>query len=97
MYIVVVHSHIQPEHVERFRELTIQNAEASRGEEGCLRFDILQQADDATRFTFVEIFRSKEDGASHLEASHFKKWLEEAVPLMIEPRTRVIYHDVSLT
>jgi len=97
MYIVVVHSHIQPEHVKRFRELTIQNAEASRGEEGCVRFDVLQQADDETRFTFIEIFRSKEDGAKHLETSHFKKWLEDAVPLMVKPRTRVIYQEVSLT
>jgi autoinducer 2-degrading protein len=97
MYIVVVHSHIQVEHVERFREITIQNAEASRSEDGCVRFDVLQQVDDPTRFTFIEMFKSKEDGAQHLETSHFKKWLEEAVPLMTEPRTRVIYHDVSVT
>ncbi len=97
MYIVVVHSHIQAGHVERFREITIQNAEASRREAGCVRFDVLQQADDPTRFTFIEIFKSKEDGAQHLETGHFKKWLEEAVPLMVEPRTRVIYHSVSLT
>jgi len=97
MYIVVVHSHIEQEHVERFREVTIQNAEASRGEEGCMRFDVLQQADDETRFTFIEIFKSKEDGAKHLETNNFKKWLEEAVPLMVEPRTRVIYQGVSIT
>ncbi|NJC95156.1 MAG: antibiotic biosynthesis monooxygenase [Anaerolineales bacterium] len=97
MYIVVVHSHIQPEHVERFREVTVENAEASRREAGCVRFDVIQQADDPTRFTFIEMFKSKEDGARHLETSHFTKWLEEAVPLMTEPRTRVIYQDVSLT
>ena len=97
MYIVVVHSHIQDEHIERFREITIQNAEASRREEGCVRFDVIQQADDPSRFTFIEMFKSKEDGAKHLETSHFKKWLEEAPSLMVEARTRVIYHDVSLT
>ena len=97
MYIVVVHSHIQPEHVERFREITIRNAEASRMEEGCVRFDVLQQIEDPTRFTFIEIFKSVEAGAIHRETSHFKKWLEEAVPLMVEPRTRVLYHDVSIT
>ena len=97
MYIVVVHSHIQEEHVERFREVTIQNAEASRGEEGCVRFDVIQQVDDPTRFTFIEMFISEEAGAIHRETSHFKKWLEEAVPLMAEQRTRFIYHDVSLT
>lgn len=97
MYIVIVHSRIQPGHVERFREVTLENVEASRREEGCVRFDVLQQADDPTRFTFIEMFKSKEDGAKHLETRHFKKWLEEAPPLMAEPRTRVIYHDVSLT
>ena len=97
MYIVVVHSHIQLEHVERFREVTLQNAEASRGEEGCVRFDVIQQIDDPTQFTFIEMFKSEEAGAIHRETSHFKKWLEEAVPLMAEPRTRAIYQDVSLT
>ncbi len=97
MYVVLVHSHIQMEQVERFREITIQNAEASRGEVGCVRFDVIQQVDDPTRFTFIEVFKSEEDGAIHRESSHFKKWLEEAVPLMVEPRTRVIYQDVSFT
>ena len=97
MYIVLVHSHIQSEHVERFGEITRQNAEASRREEGCVRFDIIQQIDDPTRFTFIEMFKSEEAGAIHRETSHFKKWLEEAVPLMVEPRTRVIYRDVSIT
>jgi len=97
MYIVIVHSHIQEEHVERFREVTLENAEASRREEGCVRFDVLQQTGDSTRFTFIEMFRSEEAGTSHKETSHFKKWIEDAVPLMIEPRTRVIYKDVTLT
>lgn len=97
MYVVVVHSHILPQHVDRFREVTVQNAEASRGEAGCVRFDVFQQTDDPTRFTFVEILKSREDGVRHLETDHFRKWLEEAVPLTVEPRTRVIYRDVSLT
>lgn len=97
MYIILVHSHIQAEHVERFREVTLENAEASRGEEGCVRFDVLQQADDSTRFTFIEMFKSEADAVAHRETGHFKKWLEEAVPLMVEPRTRVLYRDVSLT
>lgn len=97
MYIVLVHSHIKEEHVERFREVTIQNAEASRGEKGCVRFDVLQQADDPTRFTFIEMFKSEADAIAHRETSHFKTWLEEAVPLMAETRTRVIYRGVSLS
>lgn len=83
--------------MERFREFTVRNAEASRGEEGCVRFDVIQQTDDPTRFTFVEMFTSEAAGAAHRESSHFKQWLEQAVPLMVEPRTRVIYREVSLS
>jgi quinol monooxygenase YgiN len=97
MYIVLVHSHIQPEHVERFKEITLENAGASWREAGCVRFDVLQEADDPTRFTFIEMFKSETDAVTHRETSHFKKWIEEAVPLMVEPRTRVIYHGVSLS
>ncbi|MBI4759846.1 MAG: putative quinol monooxygenase [Chloroflexota bacterium] len=97
MYIILVHSHVYPEHVERFREITLQNAEASRGEAGCVRFDVLQQMDDPTRFTFIEMFKSEADALTHRETPHFKKWLEEAVPLMVEERRRIIYRDVSLT
>ena len=89
--------HIKEEHVDKFREITIQNAEASRRDEGYVRFDVIQQADDPTRFTFFEMFQSEEAGAIHKETSHFKKWLEQAVPLIVEPRTRAIYRDVSLT
>lgn len=97
MYIVIVHTRIRAENVEEFKEATVRNAEASRGEAGCVRFDVLQQADDPTRFTFIEMFKSEADAIAHRESSHFKKWLEEAVPLMAEPRTRVIHRDVSLT
>ena len=72
MYIVVVHSHIREEDVERFREITIQNAEASRREEGCVRFDVLQQVADPTWFTFIEMFKSEEAGAIHKETHHYK-------------------------
>ena len=97
MYIILVHIHIHREHVKRFLDITLLNAEASRMEDGCVRFDVIQQVDDQTRFTFFEMFKSEEAGAIHRETSHFKKWLDEAVQLMAEPRTRAIYHDVTLT
>ena len=56
MYIVLVHSYIQAEHVERFKMISLQNAEATRCEEGYVRFDIIQQTDDPTLFTFIEMF-----------------------------------------
>jgi hypothetical protein len=54
MLIVVVQVKVKPEAVEAFRKATIRNAQASRKEAGIARFDVLQQADDPTRFILVE-------------------------------------------
>jgi len=55
MFIVHVHVHTKPEHVAAFKAATLANARASVGEPGIARFDVVQQADDPTRFVLVEI------------------------------------------
>jgi quinol monooxygenase YgiN len=97
MYIVLVHSRVLPEHLEKFKAATLRNASASRAEAGCVRFDVLQQTDDPTRFTFIEMFKSEADAAAHRKTPHFQAWLAEAAPLMAEERTRVLYQALSLT
>ena len=64
MLIVHVHVQVKPEHVEAFRLATIENAQASIQESGVARFDVVQQADDATRFVLIEIYRTPEASAS---------------------------------
>ena len=83
--------------MEAFEEISRQNAEASQGEEGCVRFDVLQQADDPSRFVFIEMFESETDALAHRVSSHFKTWLQAAEPMMVSPRERAVYKEVSLT
>ncbi|MCS7010066.1 MAG: antibiotic biosynthesis monooxygenase [Anaerolineales bacterium] len=97
MYIVHVHVHVKPEFVEAFKEITLENARNSIQEPGVVRFDVIQQADDPTRFVLVEIYRTPDDPAKHRETAHYNKWRELAEPMMAEPRTRVIYQDVFMT
>jgi quinol monooxygenase YgiN len=66
----LVHSHIRADHVEKCREVTLEDTKASLGEEGWVRFDVLQQTADPTCVTFIEIFKSEEAGAIHREANH---------------------------
>jgi autoinducer 2-degrading protein len=95
MYIVHVFIHVKAEKLEQFEAATLDNALNSRQEPGVARFDVIQQADDPTRFVLVEVYRSQEDAAKHKETAHYNRWREIAEPMMDEPRSRIIYKNNS--
>lgn len=94
MLVVHVHAHVKPECVEAFREATAENASHSVREPGVARFDVIQQADDPTRFILVEVYRTAEAPAAHKETAHYQKWRDAVAPMMAEPRTSVKYTNV---
>ena len=94
MLIVHVHAHVKPECVEAFRQATAENASHSVQEPGVARFDVIQQADDPTRFILVEVYRTAEAPAAHKETAHYQKWRDTVAPMMAEPRTSVKYTNV---
>ena len=89
MFIVHIQIHIKPEFIEPFKQATLANARASVREPGIARFDILQQADDPTRFVFVEVYRSVEANAAHKETTHYATWRDTVASMMAEPRSSV--------
>lgn len=94
MIILTVFLHVKPELVEAFKEATLENARHSLQEPGIVRFDVLQQSDDPTRFLLIEVYRTPEDSAKHKETPHYNKWREVAEPMLAEPRTRALYTNV---
>ena len=94
MLIVHVHVKVKPDQVEAFRQATRQNATSSVEEPGIARFDVLQQADDPTRFLFVEAYRSEEAPAKHKETAHYQKWRDTVAPMMAEPRSSVKFTNI---
>jgi (4S)-4-hydroxy-5-phosphonooxypentane-2,3-dione isomerase len=95
MVILVVHLHVKPDHLEAFREATLENARNSRQEPGVVRFDVLQQSDDPTRFVLYEVYRDAEAPARHRETAHYNAWVAKVPDLLAEPRTRAMYSNVS--
>ena len=91
MLVVHVHVHVKPEHVEAFRQATRDNARHSVQEPGIARFDVVQQADDPTRFVLVEAYRSVEAAAAHKATAHYARWRDAVADWMAEPRTSVKY------
>ena len=94
MLVVHVHVQVKPECVEAFRKATIANAEASLKEPGIARFDVVQQADDPTRFVFVEVYRDEKAPAKHKETAHYAAWRDAVASMMAEPRSSVKYANV---
>jgi len=89
MLVVHVHVHVKPEAIDAFVDATRANARSSVREPGVVRFDVVQQADDPTRFILVEIYRTADDPARHKETAHYAAWRDAVEPLMAEPRRSV--------
>jgi len=94
MLIVHVHVRVKPQCVEVFRQATVENAQRSIQEAGIIRFDVIQQADDPTRFVLIEIYRTEHDPARHKETSHYSAWRDAVADMMAEPRASVKYTEV---
>ncbi len=94
MLIVHVHVHVKPECVEAFKAATQENARQSVREPGIARFDVVQQADDPTRFVLVEVYRTPDASAAHKETKHYQVWRDTVAQMMAEPRTSVKFANV---
>ncbi|MCX6956135.1 MAG: antibiotic biosynthesis monooxygenase [Verrucomicrobia bacterium] len=87
MHLVHVFISVKPEAVDAFKAASLANARASVREPGIARFDVLQQADDPTRFVLVEAYRTPADQAAHRETAHYATWRDTVAPMMAVPRT----------
>jgi quinol monooxygenase YgiN len=94
MLVVHVHVHVKPDCVEAFKLATRLNARWSLLELGVLRFDVLQQQDDPTRFVLVEIYRDAGAAAAHKATEHYPVWRDAVAPMMAGPRQSVKFNNV---
>lgn len=91
MLIVHVHVHVKPEFIGAFKEASVENARHSVQEPGIARFDVIQQADDPSRFILVEVYRTPQAPAEHKDTAHYQVWRDQVAGMMAEPRGSVKY------
>jgi autoinducer 2-degrading protein len=94
MLVVQVHVHVKSDKVEAFKLATIENAQSSVREPGIARFDVIQYAEDPTRFILVEVYRTPEASARHKDTPHYARWRDTVVDMMAEPRSSVKFQNV---
>ena len=92
MHVTFVYVHVIKENISEFIEASRVNHIASVKEPGNLRFDVLQNAEDPSRFVLYEGYESDEAAAAHKETPHYLKWRETVADWMAEPRKGVKYN-----
>jgi autoinducer 2-degrading protein len=94
MHVTLVHVRVKPEHVAAFIAATRRNHESSTAEPGNRRFDVLQAADDPTRFVLYEAYATPADAAAHKETPHYRAWRDAVADWMAEPRKGIGYRGL---
>ena len=94
MLIVHVHVQVKPECVEAFKAASLDNARHSIQEPGIARFDVVQQADDPTRFVLIEVYRTDAAPAAHKETAHYATWRDTVAGMMAVPRQSTKFRNV---
>ena len=89
--------YVKEENLDEFIRASLENHRASVQEPGNLRFDILQNADDPTRFMFYEAYATAEDAAAHKNTPHYLSWRETVAPWMAQPREGIKHHVLAPT
>ena len=77
MFVMLVKLEIKPALLDEFTVAILKNAALSiERDPGCLRFDVLQQADDPTRWVLYEVYDKEQAWVDHRQAPHFLAFME---------------------
>lgn len=94
MFVTLVHVSVKPGHIAAFIDASRENHLASINEPGNMRFDVLQDAGDPSRFILYEAYASAEHAAAHKRTPHYVKWRDTVAEWMAEPRQGVTYNGL---
>jgi (4S)-4-hydroxy-5-phosphonooxypentane-2,3-dione isomerase len=95
MIVTCVHIKVKKDLVDRFISATTDNHRESVKEQGNLRFDVVQMADDPTRFMLYEAYESEQAAAEHKLTPHYAVWRDTVADFMAEPRKGIKYKIIE--
>jgi quinol monooxygenase YgiN len=75
-FAVIVKATIEPDRMAEFMELIQINAENTRKEPGCLRFDVLRSQESPNEFFFYELYKNAEAIDYHKAQPHYNLWAD---------------------
>lgn len=90
---IVTHVDVSPD--PRVAGMLTQLAEASRRDEGNVRFDVLQHTMRANHFTVIETWKSQKALDDHAAASHTRQYRDQLQPFTGSPLDERLYEQVE--
>lgn len=91
MFVQIVRINVKPDRVQDFLDAFRINYEGTIREAGNIRFDVLQDPEDETRFTIYEVFKSAAPVDEHRQTEHYKKTVALLDDIMTGSRTKEIF------
>ena len=86
MITTCVDVYVKEDCVEAFIAASQKNHLGSVKEPQCLRFDILQSADNPAYFVLYEAYETTDGAAAHKETDHYLEWRATVADMMAKPR-----------
>ena len=82
---VVAHLKARPDRIEETRLALLALIDKTRVEDGCIIYELMQNNDDPTDFTFVEEWSCNDALDEHLQTEHIQQLVARADELLADP------------
>lgn len=91
MFATITHIRVKAGHEAGFIAAVRANRRLSIGEPGCIRFDILQSAEDPSSFVTYMAWREESGLDEHRRTRHYVAFRDLVADWMAEPRHNTAY------
>jgi len=95
MIVTCVHVYVKEDHIDDFIAASVKNHAGAVLESGNLRFDVLRDRSDPSRFLLYEAYESEEASAAHKQTVHYLEWRNTVADWMSGPREGVPYEIIT--
>ena len=90
---IVANIHAKADKIDLVRSELLKLIDTTRGEAGCLQYDLHQDNDDPAHFLFFENWESRDLWQAHMEAQHLADYLAHHLESYRELRRRALKSD----
>ncbi|OFI06017.1 autoinducer 2-degrading protein LsrG [Clostridium acetireducens DSM 10703] len=91
---VVAKKFVKQDKLDEVIKLYEELVEASRKEEGCIKYELFQDDKDSTILAVIEEWESKDALAKHNNAEHFKRIVPMIAKLVLPESTVNVYNKL---
>ena len=82
---VVVEECVKEGQLEAYLEHMAETVELTKKEDGCIAYDIYEDADGSGKIAILELWESQEALDNHMASEHFQRLIPSAVDFLSEP------------